>query len=759
MTSRASRHAPRRDAFTQGVLLFVSVLVIGCVGMFSFIPYLVRAATPPTYIQEAETAWTTTTSPKSTASFSVQAGDVLVAYTMAEHASSTNINISDNTGGALTWTARVLENGGTSNRSYVRMWTTTVDTNRTMTVTFTRTAGSPAPRFGGNVLTFRGSSGIGATSSTNNGTGSAAPTLNITTTQANSVIVVANADRNAVDGALRAWRTNAGIFAERTYSRTAGAYTVYGGNHADSGALNTYAVGLSSPSGQRYVIGAIEVLGMSSPPSVTTSAASGVTTNSATLNGDITATGGANATVRGFAYSTTANLTTSVSTTTENGSFGTGAYTGSASSLSPNTTYYVRAYATNSGGTGYGSIQNFTTAGNSPSVTTNAASAVTEDSATLNGNIGDTGGANATTRGFAWGLSATLGSGTATTTENGSFGIGAFLSNLSTLAEDTTYYFRAYATNPNGTGFGSIQNFTTEGSSPPPPPPPPGGSAGIITGWAWEGEEDGGFVGGVGWVSLHCSTDPAGCGGAAGNWGLAVAADGMISGEAWSDNVGWIQAYESPIGCPVSPCEAKIRSDGLFEGWLKAFGADGNGWDGWISLADTNTGDGFDYGIAQSGTSLLGYAWGSDVVGWLAFTDAETTFVPCTQTFQCVDATHRDDLCTPVNENEYCGDGNICSTGLCTPPGTATGELILSPSLVPTGDSVEVSWTVVDTTSCRVFSSAGDEWWGDESDGPLLSLPILETTLFTLECANVFGEATTTIDTVYAVVVPTWVER
>jgi autotransporter-associated beta strand protein len=96
-------------------------------------------------------------------------------------------------------------------------------------------------------------------------------------------------------------------------------------------------------------------------PTVTTASSSPISDTSATLNGNITATGGANATVRGFAYGTDSTLTIVIATTTETGSFGTGAYTYFVFSLSCGTTYYSRAYATNSGGTGFGSIVSFIT--------------------------------------------------------------------------------------------------------------------------------------------------------------------------------------------------------------------------------------------------------------------------------------------------------------------------------------------------------------------------------------------------------------
>jgi hypothetical protein len=207
-------------------------------------------------------------------------------------------------------------------------------------------------------------------------------------------------------------------------------------------------------------------------PVVTTQAESSVTTSSATVNGTITATDGANATVRGFAWGTNSALSGGdTATTTENGSFGIGAFTGSLSSLTCGTTYYSRPYATNPTGTGLGTIDSFTTSAcTAPTVTTQAESGVTVNSATLNGNITATGGVNATVRGFAWGTNSALSGGdTATTTENGSFGTGAFTGDLSSLTCGTTYYSRPYATNSAGTGLGTIDSFITSTCPASPP--------------------------------------------------------------------------------------------------------------------------------------------------------------------------------------------------------------------------------------------------------------------------------------------------
>jgi len=93
------------------------------------------------------------------------------------------------------------------------------------------------------------------------------------------------------------------------------------------------------------------------PPNIITLNATSVTQTSAVLGGTITDNGGSQITERGILWGTSANPTTKV---TEGGT-GTGTYTVNLNSLTPNTTYYVQAYATNDKGTGYGNEITFTT--------------------------------------------------------------------------------------------------------------------------------------------------------------------------------------------------------------------------------------------------------------------------------------------------------------------------------------------------------------------------------------------------------------
>lgn len=123
-----------------------------------------------------------------------------------------------------------------------------------------------------------------------------------------------------------------------------------------------------------------------------------------------------------------------------------------------------------------------------------------------------------------------------------------------------------------------------------------------LSGYAWSDT--------IGWISMSGS-----------NYGIAIDGSGNMSGYAWSDNIGWISAQSADVsGCPAGTCAPRV-SGTEFLGWWKAIAADGNGWDGWISLSCQNTGTcgTSNYGISNSSGSYAGYAWGSDIVGWVDF--------------------------------------------------------------------------------------------------------------------------------------------
>ena len=92
-------------------------------------------------------------------------------------------------------------------------------------------------------------------------------------------------------------------------------------------------------------------------------------------------------------------------------------------------------------------------------LTTATASNITETSAEVGGNISDDGGATITERGIVWGLNPNP-----TIMDNKiplGLGIGGFTSTLSGLEQNTTYYFRAYGINSEGTSYGNGEQFST----------------------------------------------------------------------------------------------------------------------------------------------------------------------------------------------------------------------------------------------------------------------------------------------------------
>lgn len=193
---------------------------------------------------------------------------------------------------------------------------------------------------------------------------------------------------------------------------------------------------------------------------IVTTAVPLTTSTTATSGGNVTSDGGFAVTAKGVVWNTSASPTIILSTKTNDGT-GTGSYISNLTGLSSNTLYYVRAYATNTNGTSYGSELTFTTANTTPSLAaTTAATSITLSSAISGGNVLSNNGFTITARGIVWSTSTSPTIALPTkTTESGT--TGSFLSIMTGLADQTIYYVRAYATNTNGTSYGSEILFTT----------------------------------------------------------------------------------------------------------------------------------------------------------------------------------------------------------------------------------------------------------------------------------------------------------
>jgi parallel beta-helix repeat protein len=194
-------------------------------------------------------------------------------------------------------------------------------------------------------------------------------------------------------------------------------------------------------------------------PSIMTTIVSSMTSTSAITGGTVSSDGGATVTARGVCWDLTTNPSLSGPHTSDGS--GTGSYTSALTGLSSDTAYHVRAYATNSSGTAYGSDIAFTTPQGTTlaSVTTATASSITATGAAGGGNVISNGGATVTARGVCWGLT-TDPSLSGSHSSDGS-GTGSFTSALTSLSPNTTYHVRAYAVNSYGTAYGSDVTFAT----------------------------------------------------------------------------------------------------------------------------------------------------------------------------------------------------------------------------------------------------------------------------------------------------------
>ena len=194
---------------------------------------------------------------------------------------------------------------------------------------------------------------------------------------------------------------------------------------------------------------------------VTTTTVTSIGNTTAISGGNVTADGGASVIAYGVCYNTT-SYPSLISPHTTDGT-GTGNFVSSITGLSANTTYHVRAYATNSVGTAYGADIAFTTLTVNttiPTVTTLATTLIVKTTATSGGNVTSDGGVQVTVRGVCWN---TTGSPTISDSRMADgIGTGSYILNLTGLTKSTVYYIRAYATNSVGTAYGNILTFKTD---------------------------------------------------------------------------------------------------------------------------------------------------------------------------------------------------------------------------------------------------------------------------------------------------------
>ncbi len=200
------------------------------------------------------------------------------------------------------------------------------------------------------------------------------------------------------------------------------------------------------------------------PPIVVTAAVTDISTTFATSGGNIPTDGGAAVIARGVCWNMTGTPTIADDKTVDGE--GSGSFISIMTGLTPGTQYYLRAYATNDAGTGYGDEVIFSTLDSTsvPMVITAAVTDIMVKTAICGGDVKSWGGDTVTVRGVCWNTSG-MPTVADSKTENGA-GLGAFKSSLYPLEENTTYYVRAYATNSIGTGYGAVDTFKTQIPAP-----------------------------------------------------------------------------------------------------------------------------------------------------------------------------------------------------------------------------------------------------------------------------------------------------
>ena len=198
-------------------------------------------------------------------------------------------------------------------------------------------------------------------------------------------------------------------------------------------------------------------------PTLTTSAIINITSSAATCGGTIINEGTGTIIARGVCWSSGTSPSIKDNKTIDGA--GAGTFASNLSGLNGGTEYFVRAYATNSAGTGYGMAISFTTLGQPPTATSQPATDITINSCTLNGTVN----ANylSTVVNFEYGLTTSYGQTTTSIqsplTGNTDTNVSATLTGLSI---NTVYHFRVKTINSLGTIFSNDMAFKTLGDKP-----------------------------------------------------------------------------------------------------------------------------------------------------------------------------------------------------------------------------------------------------------------------------------------------------
>ncbi len=202
------------------------------------------------------------------------------------------------------------------------------------------------------------------------------------------------------------------------------------------------------------------ILGRANNIEISTNQHSNLTATSVQSGGYISNDGGYPISSRGVVWSTSPSPSINLVTKTSDGT-GMGSFASNINGLSPNTTYYIRAYASNLIGTVYGNEDTIYTANyTTPTIVTKAISLITHSGCVSGASSINNGNNPISSKGVVWSTSPNPTISLTTKTFDGTGSL-LFNSNVTGLSTNTTYYLRAYATNSAGTGYGNEIVFRT----------------------------------------------------------------------------------------------------------------------------------------------------------------------------------------------------------------------------------------------------------------------------------------------------------
>ncbi len=197
-----------------------------------------------------------------------------------------------------------------------------------------------------------------------------------------------------------------------------------------------------------------------SVPTLTTTAVSGIGKTTAFGGGTLLTDGNGEITQQGLVWNLTSNVTVNSPFKVLVPVGSTDIFSATMTGLTAGTTYFVRAFATNSAGTGYGQELIFTTGAlDLATVTTGLATNIQFNAATIAGTVVSEGDGTVTDRGIVYKTSA--GPTLTDLKQSSGIGAGAFTASLTGLSPGTTYFARAFATTSVGTSYGAELTFST----------------------------------------------------------------------------------------------------------------------------------------------------------------------------------------------------------------------------------------------------------------------------------------------------------